>query len=91
MTSALASTLARIDPSTNRVTAAIPAGMGAGAVAVGAGSVWVADQVSGTITRIDPRTLRVISTIIVGCGCTSWFPVDLAVADGVVWVAARRR
>jgi DNA-binding beta-propeller fold protein YncE/tRNA A-37 threonylcarbamoyl transferase component Bud32 len=86
VTSALANTLARIDPSTNRVTAAIPAGKGAGAVAVGGGSVWVADQVGGAITRIDQRTLRVINTITLNCG----FPVDLAVADGVVWAAARR-
>jgi serine/threonine-protein kinase len=85
-TSALANKLARIDPSTNRVTGAIPAGKGAGAVAVGAGSVWVADQGGGTITRIDQRTLRVISTIKLNCG----LPVDLAVADGVVWVAAHR-
>ena len=88
VTSALADTLARIDPSTNHVTAAISAGQGAGAVAVGAGSVWVADQIGGTITRINPRPLRVISTIDLTCGCTSWYPVDLAVADGAVWVAA---
>jgi DNA-binding beta-propeller fold protein YncE/predicted Ser/Thr protein kinase len=105
VTSARASALARIDPSTNHVTAAIPAGQGAGAVAVGAGSVWVADQVGGAIRRIDPRTLRVISTIKLdsrsGSAATlpgvcprylqaRWFPVDLAVADGVVWVAAHR-
>ena len=92
--SALADTLARIDPSTDRITAAIPAGNDAGAVAVGAGSVWVAGQFDtgqvDTITRIDPRTLRVISTIGLDCGCTTWFPVGLAVADGVVWVAARQ-
>jgi streptogramin lyase len=105
VTSDLANTLARIDLSTNHVTAAIPAGRGAGAVAVGADSVWVADQIGGTIRRIDPRTLRVISTINLDSRSKTtsppppncppalrarWFPVDLAVADGVVWVAARR-
>jgi DNA-binding beta-propeller fold protein YncE/predicted Ser/Thr protein kinase len=90
VTSALANRLARIDPSTDRITAAIPAGNGAGSVAVGAGSVWVADQLDDAITRIDPHTLRVIKKIPLDCGCDTWAPVDLAVADGVVWVAARQ-
>jgi DNA-binding beta-propeller fold protein YncE len=90
VTSALANTLARIDPSTDRITAAIPTGKGAAAVAVGAGSVWVAGQVDDTITRIDPRTLRLIRTIKLDCGCTHWFPVDLAVADGAVWVVVHQ-
>jgi DNA-binding beta-propeller fold protein YncE len=86
VTSELDDRLARIDPSTNRITAVIPAGKGAGAVAVGAGSVWVADEVGGTITRIDPRTLRVVGTTKLDS-----IPVDLAVGGGEVWVAARQR
>jgi YVTN family beta-propeller protein len=85
VTSELEDRLARIDPATNKITT-IPAGEGAGSVAVGAGSVWVADEVSGAITRIDPHTLHVIDTVRLDS-----IPVDLAVGNGVVWVAARRR
>ena len=53
----------RIDPATNRVVGSIPVGRGAIGVAVGAGSVWVANAIDHSLTRIDPATNRVTATI----------------------------
>jgi YVTN family beta-propeller protein len=50
-------------------------------VAVGAGSVWVANSTAGTISRIDPRESEVVSTIEVG-----GTPRGVAVGRGAVWV-----
>ena len=52
------------------------------AVAVGAGSVWLADDLAGTITRIDPVSGVATATITVGHA-----PSGLAVGEGAVWVA----
>jgi branched-chain amino acid transport system substrate-binding protein len=45
--------------------------------------VWVANSVDGTISRLDPGTVEVTDTIDVGGS-----PVDVAVGDDSVWVAA---
>jgi YVTN family beta-propeller protein len=50
-------------------------------VAVGLGSVWVANNLEGTVSRIDPRTNRVVDTIKVG-GNPTW----IAVTADRVWV-----
>jgi YVTN family beta-propeller protein len=52
------------------------------AVAVGAGSVWLADGLAGTVTRIDPVSGVAAATITVGHA-----PSGLAVGEGAVWVA----
>jgi YVTN family beta-propeller protein len=52
------------------------------AVAIGAGSVWLADDLAGTITRIDPVSGVAAATITVGHA-----PSGLAVGEGAVWVA----
>ena len=49
---------------------------------MGAGSVWVANSLSGTVTRVDPRTGEVRGTVDVGSGADA-----LAVTRGAVWVA----
>jgi YVTN family beta-propeller protein len=59
-------------------------GRGPRAVAVGAGSVWVANEPDGTVSRIDPRRNVVVSTI--GVRST---PIDLEVGLGAVWVVRR--
>jgi streptogramin lyase len=52
------------------------------ALAVGAGSLWVADYDGDAIRRVDPRSRKVEGKpITVGDG-----PTAIAVADGVVWV-----
>ena len=50
-------------------------------VAVGGGSVWVANSGDGTVTRIDPKTDKVSATIAVGGS-----PQAITVAGGRVWV-----
>ncbi|PWU25360.1 MAG: hypothetical protein C5B48_01685 [Candidatus Rokuibacteriota bacterium] len=72
----------RIDPKTNRqsgtVGRALVAPLG---LAVGFGSLWVADLDAKAIDRINPRTARVVARLPVGGN-----PVRLAVGFGSVWV-----
>jgi branched-chain amino acid transport system substrate-binding protein len=56
-------------------------GLSAGAVAVGARSVWVASALDGTVSKVDPRRMRVVDTARVGNA-----PQGLAYGDGRVWV-----
>jgi hypothetical protein len=56
-------------------------------VAYGAGSVWAASDapppdVHGRLLRLDPRTGKTIATLPVG-----WWPSQIAVGAGSVWVA----
>ncbi len=51
------------------------------AIAVGLGSVWVADNGSGSVTQIDPATGDAHEISGVGVG-----PSGIAVGDGSVWV-----
>jgi len=52
-------------------------------LAVGEGSVWVANRASPTVTRIDPHSLKVSARITVGTT-----PASIAVGFGKVWVTA---
>jgi DNA-binding SARP family transcriptional activator len=71
-----------IDPRTNKIVGEIAVGQRPAAVAVGDGSVWVANAGSGgTVTRIDPHTRRVMDTIGIGAPASS-----LAVTRDAVWV-----
>jgi len=74
--------VAVIDPETNRVVGDVPVGSRPVAVAVGHGSVWVANADDGTVVRIDPVSLRIVKTIGIGAPA-----VDLAVGPDAVWVA----
>lgn len=74
--------VAIIDPETNEVVASIPVGATPGPIAVGEGSVWVANVRERTVSRIDPKTRTVDRTI--GLGIE---PTGLAVGEGAVWVA----
>ena len=69
-----------IDAKTNEIKKEVAVGSGPGAIAIGAGSVWVAAG-DGTISRIDPDANLVTQT----------FPLDrtpsgIAFGDGAVWV-----
>jgi streptogramin lyase len=51
--------LVRIDPGTNRVTQQF-AGEGGGAIAIGHGSLWLANTKAGSIWRIDPKLVAAL-------------------------------
>jgi virginiamycin B lyase len=76
-------TLTRIDPATNSVEAAIPIGGNPVGIAVGEGSVWIADASTRSVVRVDPKSNRVVSRIDIGAR-----PRGIAVGHGFVWVSA---
>ena len=63
-----------VDPRTNRVSRVVPIDSSPAAVAIGAGSVWVADS-TGTVARFDPLTGHVQKFRIGGS------PAGIAYAD----------
>jgi DNA-binding beta-propeller fold protein YncE len=74
--------VAVIDPQRSRVVGYVLVGRRPVALAVGHGSVWVANTDDGTVSRIDPDRHEVVRTIGIGAPV-----VDLAVASDAVWVA----
>ena len=81
-------TVTEIDPRTNTIVQSIDLGGPdelvpdeTHAVAIGAGSVWVAKG-AREIVRIDPRTGQIEATVDVGAE-----PSDVAVSGGSVWTA----
>jgi DNA-binding SARP family transcriptional activator/DNA-binding beta-propeller fold protein YncE len=74
--------VAVIDPQRSRVVGHVPVGRRPVAVAIGHGSVWVANADDGTVSRIHQERHEVIRTIGIGAP-----PIDLAVATDAVWVA----
>ena len=74
--------VAVIDLQRSRVVGHVPVGRRPVAVAIGHGSVWVANADDGTVSRIDPDRREVIRTIGIGAPA-----IDLAVATDAVWVA----
>jgi YVTN family beta-propeller protein len=67
----------------------VDVGQGPLGLAVGDGSVWVANVQSGTVSRVDPATMRVTATFAVG-GSAGGVPSDpemVAVWQNRVWVA----
>jgi serine/threonine-protein kinase len=77
---ATSNTIWRLDPSTAHLVATISVGSGPGSVAIGEGSVWVANNQADTVSRIDPVT-NAVATIRVGHG-----PEGIAVSEGSAWV-----
>ncbi len=71
-----------IDPERNEIVAETQVGDQPAAIAVGEGSVWVANGGANTISRIDPATRAVTDTIEVGSA-----PKGIAIGAGSVWVA----
>jgi len=76
--------LTRIDPATGKVTGRVPVGA-YGGLALGAGSVWLA-QGASTVTRIDAKTLAPVTTVTLG---TTAAPIAVSVGEHAVWVASR--
>ncbi len=73
-------TLTEVAPSTNRRRAVIHGIGDAQALAVGAGSVWVAEANANEVRRVSVATHRVIRTIPIGGA-----PDGIAVGHGSIW------
>ena len=76
--------VARIDPSSDRVTSEIGVGAAPVALAVIGASVWVANSGDGTLSQIDARTNRVAAPLRIGNS-----PSALAAVDGRLWVSVQ--
>ncbi len=75
------SKVVRIDPVSGKVITSVDLDtQGTCGLAVGLGSVWVAD---GGLTRIDPETGRIVGHLDLGGDCG-----NVVVAGGAVWVTA---
>jgi DNA-binding SARP family transcriptional activator len=74
--------VALIDQQRSRVVGHVLVGRRPVALAIGHGSVWVANADDGTVSRIDPDRHEVMRTIGIGAPA-----IDLAVAADAVWVA----
>ena len=74
--------LAVIDTHNDRVVAAVTVGVRPGAIAYGAGSLWIANLDDQTVSRINPTTLRPLGLLTVGGP-----PTGLAASANAVWVA----
>src|SRR5215208_5067335 len=77
-----ADSVAVIDPQRSRVVGHVLVGRRPVAVAIGHGSVWVANADDGTVSRIHQERHEVIRTIGIGAPA-----IDLAVTTDAVWVA----
>jgi YVTN family beta-propeller protein len=69
-----------VDPATNRAVRRVRVGRGPSALAIGAGSVWVANSGDGSVSRIVP--VHAARRIDVGKD-----PVAVAAGENAVWVA----
>jgi YVTN family beta-propeller protein len=73
--------ITRIDPRTNAQTQIVRGEIAPIGLALGFGSLWVADIDRKTIDRVNPRTGRIVARLPVG-----GIPIRLAAGFGSVWV-----
>jgi hypothetical protein len=73
--------VAVIDPASRKVVDQIPLSSEPGAIAIGNGSIWVANPRERTIWRINPRTHRVVQTVGIG-----EVPRSLAFGRRALWI-----
>ena len=73
-------TVARIDPSTNKVVARIRVARNPYGIAARSRSLWVASLGAGTISSLEASSGRVVKTIRVGGD-----PVGVALTSGGIW------
>jgi DNA-binding beta-propeller fold protein YncE len=76
-------TVARIDPTTDAVTAVIYLPDPASGLAVSTDSIWLTSAPGNRVTRIDPATNLVVGSLISG----ERGALGITVFDGYVWVA----
>jgi YVTN family beta-propeller protein len=75
--------VAAFNPATDQLTADLAVGVRPQGVAVGEGSVWVANTDDRTVSRLDPSALELVRTIPVGV-----YPSDVAAGPLGVWVVS---
>jgi class 3 adenylate cyclase len=80
--------LAVIDPKTNKVVGEIDLHAKASLIAAGEGYVWLADRDTSTLFKIDPRTRAVIRRTAID---PNGIPTGIAAGEGGVWVGVARR
>lgn len=78
--------VAIVDPDEGRVVGQVPVGVNPGALAAGAGSVWVANNGDGTMTQIGARSHDVAGSVSPGIALTG-----IGVGPSGVWVADDQR
>ena len=76
--------VAIIDPHSNRVTGQVAVGAAPGALAVGNGSLWVANTDDLSVSRVDLASGKETRAIAIG-----GVPISLAVGRNAVWVVRR--
>ena len=74
--------VAVIDPKTDDVVGAVPAGVEPGPITFGGGAVWVGNLAGKSVTRIDPASRKVVDTIAVDRS-----PTGVGFGHGRLWVA----
>jgi YVTN family beta-propeller protein len=75
--------VAVIDPSSNRVVAAVPVGLRPIALAAGEDALWVVNDGDHTVSRIEPKTRKVVRTIAI----PGTAPLGgIAAGAGAVWL-----
>jgi len=78
--------LLEFDPDKREVVHDIPlGGREPNSLAIGAGSVWLTDQIDASVTQIDPKTGRIVRTIPVGEPRTAAI-CGIAATRDAVWV-----
>jgi streptogramin lyase len=77
----LFTTLARVNPKTNRVVKTFTVAQGILSLAAGDGAVWVANSESGTVYRVNPTSGTIVSSDLLGSGGVG----EIAVGGGAVW------
>jgi ABC-type oligopeptide transport system substrate-binding subunit len=82
----LPNSVAILDPEDGRVVGRVPVGLRPADLAVGAGSVWVANLADNTVTQIGARSRRVAGTVSPGISVDG-----LAAGPSGVWVADNER
>ena len=77
----LFTTLARVNPKTDRVAKTFNVAQGILSLAAGDGAVWVTNSESGTVYRVNPISGTIVSSTELGSGAVG----SVAVGAGAVW------
>ncbi|MEO0033894.1 MAG: hypothetical protein RIS94_3652, partial [Pseudomonadota bacterium] len=68
--------------------AEVPLAHPCGAMAIAAGSLWVANCADGTLNRIDMRTAKIVATIPTGIANQKEGELNVVAGAGSVWLAS---